>query len=223
MWCMAKGTVFGSRRMLPNIGPAFLGVTLKTRIVDRLTDQLSIGGSSMRAVTAAAIHLSFEERMRKCFQCFAALQLMAIEADVRLCRGMHHGISRRMADMTVGTGDLIIIVGSAVPAEADVRIVAIEAVVVLYADLGFPVRTEFDDRRAFLATPDPGRVCSTRSVTGLALQLAATKRATRVRGHCMPGTKYSQRQLIIVAGQAGIGAFPAVRNFRVRCILCLCS
>ncbi len=81
---------------------------------------------------------------------------MAIEADIRLCRGMHHGISRRMADMTVGAGDLIIIVGSAVPAEADVRIVAIEAVVVLYADLGFLVRTEFDDRRAFLATPDPG-------------------------------------------------------------------
>lgn len=145
----------------------------------------------MRAVAAAAIHFSFEERMRKCFQCFAALQLMAVEADIRLCRGMHHSISRRMADMTVGAGDLIVIVGSAMPAEADVSIVAIEAVVVLYADLSFLVRTEFDDRRAFLATPDPGRVCSTRPVTGFALQLAATERATRVRGHCMLGTKYS--------------------------------
>jgi hypothetical protein len=198
-------------------------VTLKTGIVNRLTDQLTIGSSSMRAVTAAAVHLSFEKRVRKGFQRFAALQLMAVETNIRLCRGLHHGISRRMADMTVGAGDLIIIVGSAVPAEADVRIVAIEAVVVLHADLGFLVRTEFDDRRAFLATPDPGRVCSARPVTGFALQLAATERATRVRGHCMLGTKYSQRQLIVVAGQAGVGAFPAVRNFGVRCILCLCS
>ncbi len=67
MWCMAKGTVLGSRRVLPNIGSAFFGVTLKTGIVDRLTDQLSIGGSSMRAVTSAAVHLSFEERVRKRF------------------------------------------------------------------------------------------------------------------------------------------------------------
>ncbi len=190
MWCMAKGAVLGSRGVLPNIGSAFLGVTLKTRIVDRLTDQLSIGGSSMRAVTAAAIHLSFKKRVRKCFQCFAALQLMAVEADIRLCRGMHHGISPRMDDVTVGAGDLIVIVGSAVPAETDVGIVAIEAVIVLYADLGILVRTEFDDRRTFLAAPDSRRVCSTGPVTGFALQLAAAERATRIGGHCMPGTKY---------------------------------
>jgi len=64
---MAKGTVLGSRRVLPNIGSTFLGVTLKTRIVRRLTNQLSIGGSCMRAVASTAVHLSFEERVRKRF------------------------------------------------------------------------------------------------------------------------------------------------------------
>ncbi len=139
---------------------------------------------------------------------------MAIKADIRLCRGMHHGISRRMADMTVGAGDLIIIVGSTVPAEADVRIVAIEAVVVLYGDLGFLVRTEFDDRRAFLATPDSRGVGSARTVAGLTLQLSVPERATRIGRYCVFGTKDPQRQLIVVAGQARIGALSTVWNFR---------
>jgi hypothetical protein len=35
---------------------------------------------------------------------------MAVETDIRLCRGLHHGISRRMADVTVGAGNLVVIV-----------------------------------------------------------------------------------------------------------------
>ena len=153
VWCVTKGTVLGDRRMFPNIRPAFFGVTLKTGVVERLTDQLSIGSSSMRAVTAAAVHLSFEERVRKRFQCFAALQLMAVEADIRLCRGLHHGISRRMADVAIGAGNLVVVMWPAVPAEAGGCIVATETDSILDANLVFLMRPKLGHWRAFLAAP----------------------------------------------------------------------
>ncbi len=115
---------------------------------------------------------------------------MAIEADIRLCRGMHHGISRRMADMTVGAGDLVVIVGATVPAEADVRIVATKANVVLRAYFGFLMGTEIDNGRTFLAAPDSRCVRSARAVAGLTLQLSLPERATRIGGHAVFGTKY---------------------------------
>jgi hypothetical protein len=119
-------------------------VTLKTGIVNRLTDQLTIGSSSMRAVTAAAVHLSFEKRVRKGFQRFAALQLMAVETNIRLCRGLHHGISRRMADVAIGAGNLVVVMWPAVPAEANIRSVATQAHVILDANLVFLMRTKLD-------------------------------------------------------------------------------
>ena len=107
---MAEGAVFGHRRMLPDIGAAFLGVALVTRIVQSLADQLSIDRSAMWAMTATAIHLSFEERVRKGFQRFTALQLVTIEADFRLGRRLQHAIPRCVADMAIGTGDVFVVV-----------------------------------------------------------------------------------------------------------------
>ena len=71
---MAQGAVLGDGSMLPDIGAAFLGVTLVTGIVQRLANQLRFSSGPMWAVTAAAIHLALEKRMRKGFQSFAALQ-----------------------------------------------------------------------------------------------------------------------------------------------------
>ena len=112
-------------------------MTLVTRIVDRLTNQLSIGSSPMRAVTAAAVHLSLEERVRKGFQRFATLQLMAVITDFGLRRGLHHGIAWRMADVAIGAGNFVVVMWSAVPTEANICIVATQAHVILDANLGF--------------------------------------------------------------------------------------
>ncbi len=70
---MAKGTVLGDRRMLPEVRAAFFGMTLVTGIVQCLTNQLRLGSRPMRAVTTSAIHFTFHKRMRKGFQRFAAL------------------------------------------------------------------------------------------------------------------------------------------------------
>ena len=151
---MAKRTVLGDWRMLPEVRAAFFGMTLVTGIVQCLTNQLGLGSRPMRAVTASAIHLAFEKRVRKGFQCFAALQLMAVIADGGLCRGLHHGIAWRMADVAIGAGNFVVVVWPAVPAEADVRIVATKAHVILDANLGFLVRAKFDDGRSLLSASD---------------------------------------------------------------------
>lgn len=60
---MAKATVLGNRRMLPEVRTTLFGVTLVTGVVQRLANQLRFGSGTMRAVTAPAIHLAFEKRV----------------------------------------------------------------------------------------------------------------------------------------------------------------
>ena len=136
MWCVTKATVFGDWRMFPNIRPTFFGVTLKTGIVQCLTNQLRFGACPMRTVAASAIHLTFEKRMRIRFQCLAALQSMAVVTDLGLRRGLHDGIAWRMADVAICAGDFVVVVWPAVPAEADIRVVATKTHVILDTELG---------------------------------------------------------------------------------------
>lgn len=150
---MAKGAVLGNRRVLPEVWAAFFGMTLVTGIVQCLTNQLRFGCCPMRAVTTSAIHLTFEKRMRKRFQCFVALQLMAVVTDLGLRRGLQHGIARRMADVAIGAGNLIVVMRPTMPTEADVCIVAIKTHVILDTNPGFLMRAKLDHWRAFLAAP----------------------------------------------------------------------
>ncbi len=117
---------------------------------------------------------------------------MAVVTDLRLRRGLHHGIAWRMADVAIGAGNFVVVMWPAVPAEADVGIVASKADVILDANLGFLVRAKFDNGRSFLTAPYPRCVCSARAVAGLTLQLSVPERAARIRGHCVLGTKYCQ-------------------------------
>lgn len=153
---MAEGTVLGNRCMLPQIWTTLFGVTLITGAVYCLANQLQFGSFPVRAVTTTAIHLAFEKRMRKGFKCFASLQLMAVVTDIWLRRCLHYSIAWCVTYMAIGAGNFVIVVRPAVPTEANIGIVAAQAHIILDTDFGFLMRTEFDDRRAFLATPDPG-------------------------------------------------------------------
>lgn len=115
---------------------------------------------------------------------------MAVVADLWLCRGLHHGIAWRVADVAIGAGDLVVVMWPAMPAETDVGIVASKAHVILDTNLGLLMRTKFDEGRSLLAAPDPGRVRPAGTVAGLALQLSVTEGAARIGGHCVFGTKY---------------------------------
>ena len=73
VWCMTGTAVLCDGRMLPDIGTTLFSVTLVAGLIQRLPKQLRLGRSAMRAVTAAAVHLAFEERMRERLQGLAAL------------------------------------------------------------------------------------------------------------------------------------------------------
>ncbi len=190
---MAKGTVLGNRCMLPEIRATLFGVTLITSAVYRLANQLQFGSFPMRAVTTAAIHLAFKKRMRKSFKCFASLQLMAGVTDIWLRRCLHYSVAWCMAYMATGAGNFVIVVRSTVPAEADIGIVATQAHIILDTDFGFLMRTKPDHRRALPAAPYARRVCAAGSVARFALQLSVPKRAARIGGHRVFGTKNRHR------------------------------
>ncbi len=128
---MTQAAVFANRRVLPQKWTALLCVTVVAGVVQCLTDKLSCQRVTVWAMTSGTIHLPFEKWMGKCFQGLAALQLMAIETHFSLGRRLQNGIARRMTDMTVGAGDLVIVVRTCMPAKADIGIVTVETHTVL--------------------------------------------------------------------------------------------
>jgi hypothetical protein len=74
--------------MFPEKRAAFFRVTVITSIVQRLTHKLKRRCFSMRTVTPGTIHFPLKKWMGKCLQRLAALQLMAIEANVWLRGGL---------------------------------------------------------------------------------------------------------------------------------------
>jgi hypothetical protein len=211
MWCVAQSTVFRNRLMLPQVRPALLSMTLKTRIVHGLPRELQCGGIPVRAVATTAPHLAFIKRMRKSFQRFASLQFVAVVADVRLGRSLQHSIAAAVTGMAAGARDVIRVVWPAMPAETNVRRVAFEAHTVLCGCRGRRVRTEFDERRrALFPAPNSGGVESARAMTGLALQLAVAERSTTVTRNGVLAAEQGKSLRIVVTAETGVGAIPAV-------------
>lgn len=122
-----------------------------------------------------------------------------------------------MDGMTVSTGDFVTAVRAGMPANADIVAVALGTHRVLHLERRLFMRAEIDDRRAFPTAPYSRCVCSTGSVTGFALQLAATEWTAWIARNCMFGSEHSQGLGIIVTGEAGICAFSAVWNSGVAC------
>lgn len=136
MRCMTEAAVLGRRFVLPDVRAAFLCVALIAGIVQGLTHELQLCRLAVRTVTFTASHLAFRNGMRKCFQRFAALQLVTVVANLRLLRRLHYRIAARVADVTVCTGNVIVVVRAAVPAEACIRRMTAEAHAVLHGHLG---------------------------------------------------------------------------------------
>jgi hypothetical protein len=128
-----------------------------------------------------------------------------------------------MTCVTVGAGDFVDVVRTTVPAKSHIAVVAIQAHAILLADAGFVVRQKGHNFGPFLSTANSGRMLSTRSMTGFALQLAMSERAARIRGYAMFSLEYGERRGIVVTAQTGIGTLAAIRNIGCRFTLCLCS
>jgi hypothetical protein len=68
MWVMAIAAILGDQCMFPKVRSAFLGMTIKTGVVERLLCELQIIGCAMRVMAATAIHFALAYRMRIRFQ-----------------------------------------------------------------------------------------------------------------------------------------------------------
>ena len=175
MRLVAQPTVFADGRVLPEERSALLRVTLLAGIVDVFACQLSRDRVAVHAVASDTVHLALHDRMGERFARLGALYLVAVEADIGLSRRLQDGIPGNVAFMTIGTGDLVARVSAAVPAEAYVALVTIQAHAILFVDRCGGVGAKQYDGRPFLSAPDATGVRVARPVTGLALQLTVTK------------------------------------------------
>jgi len=141
--------------------------------------------------------------------------LMAVEADFRLTGGVQNRIAGNVNLMAVGTGNFIVVVAAAMPGHSDTLAVAAETHVILYTDFSFRVCGKTDQGWALLSATHPAGVRTARSVAGLALQLSVAKWARRIRWYAMSGFEYRHRRRIIVTGDTGVGALPAVWRFGI--------
>jgi hypothetical protein len=85
-------------------------VTLETGVVHGLPNQLQIRRIAVRTVAPAATHFALDDGMREGLQRFAALQWVAVEANLRLGRCLKHRIAGGVADVTTGTRDVVVVV-----------------------------------------------------------------------------------------------------------------
>ena len=213
MWGVTESAVLADRCVLPQVRTAHFSVALLAGVVDGLPHKICRGVVAVRAVATAAIHLALEERMRECLHRLAALQLVAVVADFGLCRRLQNGIDPRVTIVAINTSDLVDGVRTGMPAKADVAVVAVEALAIVFFNRRRAGRTEIRYRWPFLAPADAARMVTAGPVTSFALQLTVTERTTGIRRYGMLGTEYRKQRLVVMTGQAAIRAFAAVTGF----------
>jgi hypothetical protein len=139
------------------------------------------------------------------------LLLVTIETNFSLRRGHQHRILSHVARVAISAGDFVKVMIVAVPTEASIRGVTIQAEAVLNIDRCRGAWAKHSIRcRALLATPYACGVIARRPVTSFALQLAVTKRSVRVSRICVCTFEQREDRFFLVTGQAGICAFATV-------------
>jgi hypothetical protein len=143
---MAKQTVLADGPMLKQIGAAQLGVTAPAQLVHRiLLDQCS-AGRMMRIVAGRTAHLTVSDGVRRGLEAVGPLLRVTGKADIRLLREQRHGIHGCVRPMAVRTGDLVTLVHTSGPGDADVSDMAVCTYLVLFLDGRVCTATEIDNR-----------------------------------------------------------------------------
>ena len=210
VWFVAQAAVFADRFVLPEKRATRFCVALLAGVIDVQARELRSRSVAVHVMAAGAVHLSFEEWMRKCLARFTALRLVALVADFRLGRDMLDRVPGGMTDMTVGAANLVTRVRPVVPANTHAVLVAFQAHAVCSGYIAARRRVEIRHRRSFLSASDTPGMRITRTVAGLALQLAMTERSVFVRRDRVSRLENRKRHRVFVTRQAGIGTFAAV-------------
>jgi len=210
MRVMAVIAVFRHRRVFPKERAPEFGVALVTGTVRCHSTERIFRATAVWVVAARTLHFVLANGMRIGFHRLGSLLLVAIEADIRLGRCRQNRIALDVQGMAIGASDCIVVVRTAVPGEAGIAEVALDAILVLVLYLSRRVRGECRNRRTLLATPDAARVVTTRSVASLALQLPVSKRGVWILWDSMPGLEHREGRLVVVTLETRIGTFSAV-------------
>jgi hypothetical protein len=109
-------------------------MTIKTACVDGLPHQQQVGCFAVRTVTAVATHFSLTDGMCIRLHRLRALLLMAIEADLSLSRCRQYRVVVNMTVVAACARHRITVVAAGVPGKAEVLLMAIYAVAVLFCD-----------------------------------------------------------------------------------------
>ena len=197
--------------MLPKIGTAFFGVTVKAGVVQRLLDELQLVCCAVRAVTATAVHLALTNWVRVGLQRLGSLLLVAVETHFRLRRCSQHRVIRRMAGVAICARDLVDVVVVAVPAKTRIGRVAVHAQGILGIDRRRRVLPENSTGSgAFLAAPNSACMVSRRAMTGFALKLAVAEWSIRIGRVRVSPLEDRKDRIFLVAGEATVCALAAV-------------
>lgn len=117
---MAVGTALANRRMFPDEGTAFLGVTVVANLVEGIGLEQRIGARAMWIMAIDAAHLAFSEWHVSALLEVSALLGMAVVAGlgdgVGAQRAGQRGLGHRI--MAVTAGDLILVMHRADPMQS---------------------------------------------------------------------------------------------------------
>ena len=107
MRIVAVAAILDDRCVLPQVGPAFLGMAVEAGVVNRLARKQTVGRVAVRVMASRAVHLALVERMRVGLQRLRALLLVAVVTDPRLGRRLQDGVLRDMNLVAIGARDLV--------------------------------------------------------------------------------------------------------------------
>src|ERR1019366_8351880 len=210
---VAQRAILGHGRVLPEEGPALVGVAREAGLVHSGLDQQRCAGRSVGRVAIAASHAPEAHRERRGLPEVCALCLVATEADLRLAALAQHWVAFHMQLMAIGAGHAATIVRAGVPARPRAILVALQAGLVPLFGRQERVRLQAVDRRLLVLGLG---VAVARTVASLALQAAGTERRMGITPLCMPSLEDPSHlegcriRLFVVASEAGIGALFAV-------------
>ena len=151
--------------------------------------------------------------MRICFQRVALAECMTVKAFLGLRRRFQNCVVGRVALMTAGTSDFVVVMRAPVPRESNIACMTFKAHTILCLDTCSRVGSETNDR---LSDAAPADMQATRTVAGFTLQLPRTEGAAWIRRHGVLRLEYGKNCLIIpMTGQAHISAHCAVRDIGI--------
>jgi hypothetical protein len=201
---VAVGAVLRDGLVLPEKRPTVFRMTIRAGFRDGVLDQLCWCGRAVRRMAGGARHLALAHRMMRGFEEIGVLRLMTRGTDFNLRRCRSHRIFGQMQRMTACAGHIARCVRTRGPVMCGIRLMAAQALRVLFEGRCERFWAEVDHARQRSASSL--HVSPARSVTSLALQSTVAERTVGIIRPRMLGVEQARNGGIAVTGETGVGS-----------------